>query len=187
MPYHESRKSGIDVPGECRQFAGVELCAVAKDRGEREMRIFVRIAVSREMLAYGHDPFVFEPLCIESCLAAHIVGILAERTVSDDGILRITVYVEYRGEIDLYSHTAAGATHFQAVSIDKRVVGDGSQCHVFRKRGCLFQTHGETPFSVHRNHQGYTGECLRHIGEGCLVLCCTFREKKPSHMALFDK
>ena len=74
---------------------------VALDGGEPEMRVLLRVAVSREVLRAGGDAGALEAHYERSDVAGYELGIAAEGTHADDRVVGVRVHVRDGGEIEV--------------------------------------------------------------------------------------
>ena len=72
------------------------------------------------------------------------------------------------------THFATLSSHFRTILFDEAIVFNGTQHHVFRKTGGTIQTHGEPPFAIQGNEQGYVGYLLHTVGHIRLCLWISF-------------
>ena len=87
MSYHHAAEAGGHVVGKRSQVDFAQCFRRVVDGREGLVAVGACVTVAREMLGYGEHSSCFEAARISGAEAAHQLGILAEGTASDHGIV----------------------------------------------------------------------------------------------------
>ena len=79
-----------------RQLDVLEPRARVVDHGQVQVRVDVGVAVAGEVLGAGGDAAALQAVDHGGAEPAHELGVVAERAVADDGVLRVRVHVHHR-------------------------------------------------------------------------------------------
>src|SRR2546423_6017053 len=98
MRAHYDTRTGVDAGAERHELHGIEVRVGGADRGQPDVRVDVRVAMSGEMLQRGKHPMLLETAHIRAHQPRDGMRVLTEGADVDDRVERIVVDVRVGGE-----------------------------------------------------------------------------------------
>ena len=103
-------------------------------------------------------------------------------------IFGIGIDIHHGSKIDVHAQHAKLSGNFRTHLFDQIGILDGPKRHGFWKIEGRIQPHPDSPFRIHRNHQGGLGLCLVVVGEAGLPVRPSLKKnqysKVPRHLQL---
>jgi hypothetical protein len=152
--HHDRRDPGRDRALEGTDLHVFQARAALLDRRQREMGIEVGVAVPGKVLGRRHHAAALKPLDHGDAQSSHPLGVVAERAVADDGIVRVRVDVHDRREIALDPRRRAFRGQGRAHA-SREVFGPDApeRAHGWPDRPGRAHARHPAPFLVHRDEQ----------------------------------
>lgn len=150
MSNHHSPHPGIDQTAERIEIHTVDLKLRVVDDRKAEVTVRLGIAVAREMFCNSQHALTLQTIHKLERLGSHPIGIFSKGTDTYDGIERIRVEVDNRGEIDIDAKLAALGSDFLSHLENKMVIllRHSAEEHLMRKRITIREPHTETIFRI---------------------------------------
>ena len=116
----------------------------------------------------------------------HRTDFLTERALTDDGIGRVGVDVQYGTEVDVDAQATRVPADGLSVGVGQGGVPGSPQGHGPRQPGGGIQTHAQIPLRVHGHEQGDFRCGLQFLTQGKLPARPALHEDNAAQMVFFD-
>ena len=126
---HDGGDARLNGAAEGQQFAFLKLFPALLHPRQPQVRIHRGVAMPREMFAAGHHAAVQRPAHEAQRAAGGLFRLVAEAADAYDRVCRVGVYIQHRGQVEVYAHAAQLTGRDQARAIGRVTAGGGQrQC-----------------------------------------------------------
>ena len=175
VSHHDATDAILDKTAERKKFDRIKMFARMVYHGEFQVAVDLGVTVTREVFGESHNPLALLSFGEETSQTGDSLGVVAVGAGTDDGILGIGIDVGHGGIVEMDTHHAALAPHFDTHLVDQAVEFglSKSEAGVTGERIHVLETHAESPFTVNADKQGHRGILPETAGDFGLTVGCT--------------
>src|SRR5687767_2500587 len=104
--------------------------------------------MTREMLGTGHDPRVLHTFHISYSEPGDFIPVFTKRTITDDRIIRVIIYINNRSIVNMYTNPLALIAHGYTHPVNQIFIIQCTQGKLVGKFNHAIQPHSESPFPI---------------------------------------